>query len=59
MMKSSGRYRKGFLNRSNQRLSNKKDELDVNTCVPVLVELLKEKDAEIVKLRAENDQVGI
>ncbi|XP_028404416.1 angiomotin-like protein 1 isoform X2 [Dendronephthya gigantea] len=57
MMKSSGRYRTRFLNKSNQRLCNTKEELDINTCVPVLVELLKEKDAEIVKLRAEIDQI--
>ena len=59
MIRSShGRYGTRFQNRSNQRFRNKKEDLDINACVPVLVELLKEKDAEIVKLRKEIDEVG-
>ena len=59
MMKLSyGRYGTRFQNRSNRRFTNTQDNLDISTCVPVLVELLKEKDLEIVKLRNEIDQVG-
>ena len=59
MMKSStGRNGTRFQSRLIQRFRNKQNDLDMNTCVPVLVELVKEKDAEIVKLRNEIDQVG-
>ena len=57
MVRSSHRrYGARFQNRTNQKFRNK-DDLDINACVPVLVELLKEKDSEIVKLRKEIDEV--
>ena len=57
MMRSSyGRSR--FQNRLlNKKFNTKQD--DISTCVPVLVELLKEKDTEIVKLRNEIDHVSV
>ena len=56
MTSSSGRYTTKFQSRSYKKFKNEQNDLDITTCVPVLVELLKEKDAEIVKLRNEIDQ---
>ena len=58
MKSSSGRYATKFQSRSYKKIKNEQNDLDITTCVPVLVELLKEKDAEILKLRNEIDQVG-
>lgn len=48
-----------FQKKINQRFKERQESLDINTCVPILVELLKEKDMEIAKLRKEIDQVSI
>jgi hypothetical protein len=58
MTSSHGRYVTKFQSRLYQNFRNEQNDLNINTCVPVLVELLKEKDAEIVKLRNEIDEVG-
>ena len=56
MKSSSGRYATKFQSRSYKKFKNEQNDLEITTCVPVLVELLKEKDAEIVKLRNEIDR---
>lgn len=60
MLKSCSRSTRTLnksLNSQKQRFANQTSEMDNPTCVPVLVKLLKEKDAEISSLRKEINQI--